>query len=422
MSFAATDINFQDHYKATGLKSGVDAGDSVAMRQLTPVLSDVQTLFAGLQASLRSNDFGPLFNQYRVQTALQDGGQVTAAIAAALAGIPDPEQRLASVAVHSVFVGSHQDMVVNRDNFGLTPSDQGLDDSNTSCVLLDTDVEDEAGLYQLLPSGIFRCINPELFSNNVGYYTRFYIIKGDQPGREFAVTNLNTVTTWMAVAEIPYSEEYTGLGPIQVLGTNKTINFKFSAADFVLATNEFGLHPAIKTAIAMIPGLHDSVEALTDLINGLNTTLSNQINALTGQVTNLTQTVASQATNLSSMQTQLQGLAQKVANSFANIQEVFFVAGVPQIRSGTSWAPAPSSFVEELSGDASVGIYRIYHNRGVATMPVYLEANNQGEPQAACFAFKLQAMTANYVQIAVEKYKPVLILFEAGLKASAFSA
>jgi hypothetical protein len=422
MSFSATDINFQERYKLTGLKNGVDAGDSVAMRQLTPVLNDVQTLFAGLQSSLRSNDFGPLFNQYRTQLALQDGNQVEAAIAAALAGMPDPEQRLASVAVHSVFVGPLADLTASIASFGLTSSDNGIDDSNISCVLLDSPVATETGLYQMRSNGSLMKINGELFSTNIGYYTRFYVINGSQPGREFAVTGLDVQASGLEVTEIPYNDQYVGLGPIQVSGVNKTINFNFSAADFVLAADGFGLHPAMKAAIALIPGLSDSVEALTDLINGLNTTLSNQINALTGQVTALTQTVASQATNLSSMQTQLQGLAQKLANSFANIQEIFFAAGVPQIRSGNSWGPAPSSFVEELSGDASVGIYRIYHNRGLATMPVYLEANNQGEPQAACFAFKLQAMTENYVQLTVEKYKPVLILFEAGLKASAFSA
>jgi hypothetical protein len=422
MTFIASDISAQGRYKITQLVNGVDPGDSVAMRQLTPIISDIQGVVSAVAERVKSADFATMFNQLRTSNNLQDSSQVDAAIAAALMGLPDPESRLASQAVHSVFVGTLAQLTAGLSNFPLVASDSGnIDDANTSCILLDSEVTGETGLYQLRSNGSLMSLNAALFQANLGYYSRFYVINGDNPGREFAVTELDTVAGNLSIAEVPYVDEYVGIDGVVVNNVNKTVRLNFSAADFVLNQGLFELHPAIKTAIASIPALESSLEALGDLLDSLNTTLSAQITALVGQVDALTQTVTGQGNSISGLQTAIQALTEKFASSLVNVQKIFFSAGSPKIQTATGWVPAPSSLVTELSGNADVGNFRITHNRGLMSVPQYFEANSAGEAIQPCFAYATQSVNENFIEMRIEKYKGVLIVFEAGLTAYAFS-
>ncbi len=416
MTFTAENISFQNRYKNTNLVNGVDPGDSVAMRQLTPLAQDIQQTIASLAGYVKTADFGASFNQFRGQANLQDLGQVEAAIAAALAGLPEPSSRLASVAVKTVHQGNLASMTpAVIAQFGLQASDSSdIDDSNVTAILLDSPVAGESGLYQLRTNGQMQSLNAALVAANLGYYSRFYIIDSS---REFAIRSLNLGAGTLEVEEIPYVDEYTGLGPIEVSNLNKTINLNFSALDFVMGADGFALNPAIKSALALIPGLQQAIDTVSDLLSDLNTNLSNQITQLTGQITQLTGQVTAQGNSLSALQSTIQSIVDQLANSFASVQEILFLNGVPNIRSAQGWIAAPSTLVQELSGDIDKGLFRISHNRGVMTVPTYFESNQLGEVQKACFLFDITALSDNAIEMKVEKYKPVLVLLQAGLKA-----
>lgn len=419
MTFSAENISFQSRYKLTDLVNGSDAGDSVAMRQLTPLAQDIQQTIASLAAYVKTADFGAMFGQFRSQANLQDLSQVEAAIAAALTGLPEPSSRLASVAVKTVHQGNLASMTTAIiTGFGLQASDSGdIDDANVTAILLDSPAAGESGLYQLRTNGQMQSLNAALVAANLGYYSRFYIIDSS---REFAIRSLDLGAETLEVEEIPYVDEYEGLGPVVVSNLNKTINLNFSALDFVMGTEGFALNPAIRSALDLIPGFQQSIDTVSDLLSDLNATLSNQITQLTGQITQLTGQVTTQGNNLSALQTTVQTLMDKVTNAFANVQEILFLNGVPNVRSAQGWIAAPSTFVQELSGDLDKGLFRISHNRGVKTVPAYFEANQLGEVQRACFLFDLSSVSDNAIELKVEKYKPVLVMLAAGLKSSAF--
>lgn len=418
--FSAANISLQDRYKITGLVNGVEPGDSVAMRQLTPVVQDLQQVLSSLANYVQTADFGSLFNQFRTQNNLQSLSQVEAAIAAALTGLPEPTSRLASVAVKTVYQGNFASMTpAVIAGFGLQASDLGnIDDSNATAVLLDSPIAGETGLYQLSTNGQMVSLNPGLIEANLGYYTRFYVIDSS---REFAIRSLDLVASTLEVEEIPYVDEYTGLGPINVSNLNKTINLNFSALDFILGAEGLALNPDIREALDLIPGFQQAIDTVSDLLSDLNATLSNQITQLTGQITQLTGQVTGQGNSISALQSTVQTLLDQMASAFAQVQEILFLNGVPNVRSGQGWIPAPSSLVQELSGDLDNGLFRISHNRGIKTVPSYFEANQLGEVQRACYLFDLTSVTDSAVELRIEKYKPVLVMLSSGLNASAFA-
>jgi hypothetical protein len=406
-AFFSEDITCQGRYKITELTNGTDDGDSVAMRQLKPLAQDIQTLLGSLSNYIPTASFANLFNQARTGANLQDQTQVAAAIAAALQGLPEPESRLASVACKTQYQGTIAALTAATiAAFGLTASDDGnIDDASTSCVLIDSPISGETGLYQLKTNGQLQKLNQALFGANMGYYTRFYVIDSS---REFAIRQLDSVTNAVEVEEIPYTDEFTGLGPITVSNLNKTINLQFKATDFVLDGDGLNLHPAFRDAIGLIPGLQDALTLLTTAVNDINTNLSQQITDLTGQVTDLTGQV-------SAIQT-------KISNAFAEVLEILFLSGVPHIKGLTgTWDVAPSGFVQELSGNADKGVMRVTHNRGVRIRPDYFEANQAGENQAMAAGFFCGAIEPNYFEVAIEKYKPVKLMLPAGLKSGAFA-
>jgi hypothetical protein len=423
MSFSPSDISFLNRNKLTDLINGVNEGDSVAMRQLTPLISDIQATAASLANYVKTADFPAAFGAAATQSSLQNKTQVDAAIAAALMGLPAPESRLASVAVKTVFTGALSGLTATvLAGFGLTPSDAGnIDDANATCVLVDSPSAGETGLYQLRTSGELQKLNAALFTANLGYYSRFYVIDSS---REFAIRSIDAAAAAMEIEEIPYHDEYSGLGPIVVSNLNKTINLKFNANDFVMGseTEGFSLHPAIRASLDLIPGLQSSIASLATLLDSVNASLSQQIAQVTGQVVQLTGQLASHGTSISALQSSVQSILDKLASSFANVQEILFVSGAAQVRNAQgAWVPAPSALVQEVSGDANNGIYRINHNRGIMTVPNYFRANQLGEAMQACFLFNTSAVTKDMVELQVEKYAPVLLVMPAGLKASAFA-
>lgn len=405
--FFSENISLQDRYKLTGLVNGTEGGDSVAMRQLNPLLTDIQTLFGSLNQFIPTTNFANLFNQARTANGLQDGTQVAAAIAAALQGLPEPESRLASVACKTQYQGAIASITAATiASFGLTASNDGnIDDASNTCVLIDSPIAGETGLYQLKTNGQLQKLNAALFGANMGYYTRFYVIDSS---REFAIRQLDAATNAVEVEEIPYTDEFTGLGPIVVSNLNKTINLKFKPTDFVLDGDGLNLHPALRSAIDLIPGLQSALTTLTTQVNDINTSLSQQITTLTGTVTQLSGQVTAMQTKLST--------------AFADVLEILFLSGTPHIKGLTGvWEVAPAGFVQELSGNADKGVVRVTHNRGVRIRPDYFEANQAGENQSMAAAFYCGAIEPNYFEVAIEKYKPVKLMLPAGLKAAAFA-
>lgn len=420
-TFSATNISFQDRWRLTDLPNGVNPGDSVAFRQLKPLSDDILAIANSLANYVQSANFGTLFNQYRTSGDLQDADQVEAAIAAALAGLPESESRLASVAVKTVYQGTVANLTAAMvSDFGLTQNDSGeIDDANNSCVLIDSPVAGETGLYQLKSNNQLQKLNSALFASNLGYYTRFYVIDSS---REFSIRSIDAPTFGLEIEEIPYVDEYTGLGPIEVSNLNKTINLKFSPLDFVMGVDGFALHPSIKDALNLIPTMQSALDALTTGFQDLNTLVSQAITDLTGQVTTLTGTVSSQGQQLSALQFALQSIQTKLANAFARYQEIFFLGGVANVRdTAGNWMLAPNTMVQELSGDEDTGLYRITHDRGTVTLPSYFEANQAGEPKIACQNFQIGDVTASSFLVRVEKYKPVLLMMPAGINGAAFA-
>ena len=419
-TFAASSISFQDKWRITDLLNGVNPGDAVAFRQLTPLTQDIQNIANSLGNYVQTAQFGGLFNQYRTSGNLQDKTQVDDAIAAALMGLPEPESRLASVAVATVYQGTIANLTAAVvATFNLVANDSGdIDDSSNSCVLVDSPVTGESGLYQFKSNNQLQKLNSALFAANLGYYSRFYIIDSS---REFAIRSIDAPNFNLEVEEIPYVDEFTGLGPITVSNLNKTINLRFSAMDFVMGADGFSLHPSIKGALDLIPTMQSALEALTIGFQDLNTQVSQAITDLTGQVTDLTGTVTSQGQSISALQNALQSIQTKLANAFAKYQEVLFLGGIANVRDGSgNWMVAPNTMVQTLSSDADTAICRVNHDRGTITLPTYFEANQVGEPQMACAIFQLGSLTVNSFEIRIEKYKPVLIVLPAGVSGAAF--
>jgi hypothetical protein len=424
MSFSSANIDFQNRYNLNNLANGVDGGDSVAMRQLTPLIADIQATTTSLANYVKTADFPAAFGAAVTNSNIQNKTQVDAAIAAALMGLPEPESRLASVAVKTVFTGALSGLTAAiLAGFGLTPSDAGnIDDANATCVLVDSPSAGETGLYQLRTNGELQKLNAALFTANLGYYSRFYVIDSS---REFAIRSIDAAAAAMEIEEIPYHDEYSGLGPIVVSNVNKTINFKFNANDFVMGseTEGFCLHPAIRSSLALIPGLQSSIASLAALLDTVNASLSEYMAEMTARVALLTGESAFHGMSISALQGYVQGIVNKLDSSFANVQEILFVSGAAQIRNAQgAWVPAPSTLVQAVSGDANNGIYRINHNRGILTIPHYFRANQLGEAMQACFLFNTSAVTKDMVEIQVEKYAPVLLVLPAGLTPSAFSS
>lgn len=420
-TFSASNISMQEKWRLTNMLNGVEDGDAVAFRQLKPLTQDIQAIQNALANYVQTANFGTLFNQFRTAGNLQDATQVEAAIAAALAGLPEAESRLASVAVKTLYQGAIANLTAAIVNgFGLIANDSGdIDDSNVSCVLVDSPVAGETGLYQLNSNNQLQKLNSALFASNLGYYTRFYVIDSS---REFAIRSIVEASFGLEIEEIPYVDEYAGLGPIEVSNLNKTINLRYSALDFVMGADGFALHPSIKDALNLIPTMQSALDSLTTGFQELNSYVSQAISDLTGQVTSLTGTVNTQGRSISALQNALQAIQSKLSNAFAKYQEIFFFGGVANVRDGSgNWMLAPNGMVQELSGDADTGIYRITHDRGTVVIPSYFEANQIGEAQMACSNFQLGSMAANDFEIRVEKYKPVLIMLPAGVSGAAFA-
>ncbi len=402
MTFLPQNIDCQDLYQLKNLINGTEDGDSVAYRQLKPLEQDITNIFQTL------SDLPNTLDTYRAAKDLQDEDQVLALIAQALQDMPDVESRLASVAVKTVYQGTLTAAQAAIASFNLTASDSGsIDDANVSCILLDSPTTGETGVYQLNLAGQLVKLNASMFAENLGYYTRFYAIESEnRPGREFAVTGLDDTTSSFEVEEIPYTDEYAGLGPITVSNLNKTINLKFSALDFVVNDNgEFALLPALRQAIGMVPGLSEAVATLTVT------------------VTDLVNTVQAQGLSISQLQTQVQGVLDKLSTAFANVQHVFFENGIAKIKDqNNSWTAAPVGFVQELAGgSADQGLFRINHNRGVQTLPNYFQADSLGNPKRMAAFLPTEDVSANSVDVWVEKYTTIVLSFPAGLTSSAFA-
>jgi hypothetical protein len=424
MSFVTAKIDCLDRYGVENMVNGVAPGDAVAMRQLTPLISDIQAATASLANYVKTADFPTAFTHAASQASLQNQTQVSAAIAAALMGLPAPQERLASIAVKTVFTGPIASLTATvLAGFGLTPSDAGdIDDANATCVLIDSPTAGQTGLYQLRTNGELQKLNTALFAANLGYYTRFYVIDSS---REFAIRSIDEATVAIEVEEIPYHDEYSGLGPIRVSNLNKTINLNFNANDFVMGSEAegFSLSPAIKSALTQIPGLQSALTTLSGIVDAVNTSLSAQITQLSGEVVQLAGQVSNQGATINSVQVSVQSILDKLASAFANFQEILFLSGSPKVRNAQgAWVPAPVSLVQEISGDSNRGTYRINHNRGSMMVPNYFRANQLGEAMQACFIFNTSAVTPNMVEMQVEKYAPVLLVLPSGLTPSVFSS
>lgn len=401
-AFSPANLSFQDRYKLTDLINGTEGGDSVAYRQLKPVEDSVSSILTTL------SDLPNILNQFRVSNDLQDQQQVLALIAQQIANIPEAESRLASIAVKTVYQGSLAEAQASIATMGLTASSSGnIDDANLTCVLVDSPIAGETGVYQMNQSNQLVNLNTGLFAANMGYYTRFYVIEsGNRPGREFAITALDAATNGLEVEEIPYEDEYTGLGPIVVSNLNKTVNIRFTPTDFIVNNDgEFALHPAMKAAIEMVPGLNTA------------------LNTLSVTVADLTGIVTAQGQSISQLQQSVQGILDKWATAFANVQHIFFEGGLAKVKQPDgSWTPAPLGMVQEMAGGtADRGLYRISHSRGIWTLPSYAHADAMGNPKRAAAFLDTEDQTSNSIDLWVEKYTNVVVSFPAGLTAAAFA-
>lgn len=401
-AFAPGNIHFQDRYQLTGLINGTEDDHSVAYRQLKPLEQDITSIFNTL------NNLPATLDAYRTDKDLQDEDQVIALIGQAMQNLPDVESRLASVAVKTVYQGTLSAAQATIATFNLTASDSGdIDDSNVSCILLDSPTAGETGVYQQTLAGQLVKLNSSMFAMSLGYYTRFYVIESEnRPGREFAITGLDSVTSSVEVEEIPYNDEYAGLGPITVSNLNRTINLKFSAFDFIVNNDgEFALLPELRQAILKVPGLEQAVADLSVTVAGL------------------VQAVQLHGQSISQLQTSVQGILDKLSVAFANVQHIFFENGVPKIKDQTgSWTAAPLALAQELAGGtADRGLFRINHNRGVMTIPSYAHSDTLGNPKRMAAFLDTDDMSANSIDLWVEKYTTVTVSFPSGLTASAFA-
>lgn len=438
MPFITEAIDFND-YKGINLAAGVDPRDAVRMDQLTPVVTDVQNLIEGLTNYVQTTQFGSMFTTAAQNANLFNGTQVSDAIAAALAGLPQPEERLGGVAVKDFVLGTLAEALALAPTLGLTASDSGnIDDAAQSCLLVISPSMAETGLYQLKTDGTLDKLNEELFGSGLGYYTEFVAVaSASRRGRQFAIVNMDEATYQFQAVEVPYTDEYVGLGPITVSQVNKSINFRFSAADFVVdSQGEFQLIPALKNAILSIPQISQDLDALEQVVQDLNTSLSSQISALSAEIQALGTTVSGHTQNISSIQTSLGNALSRLAqleidalriSDFAKNQEIWFyqtgngpVIGYVQDGQG-QWNPAPNSLVQALTETTSHIEVKINHGRGVPVTPLYSYTDMNGTRLKSTHLYGIEAIDDASINVLVEKDKRVKLSFPAGILAAAFN-
>lgn len=434
MPFIAEHMDFNG-YQGKNLAAGVEGTDAVRMDQLTPIANEVQDLLASLANYVQTSQFGNLFASAAQNADLFSGSQVNAAIVAALAGLPDPAERLGGIAVKDFVMGTLAEAEALAATLGLTASDSGsIDDAAQSCLLVVSPSIAETGLYQLRTNGTLFKMNSDLFTAGLGYYTEFVAVAGaTRRGRQFAVVEMVEAAEQFQVVEVPYTDEYMGLGPITVSYVDKTINFRFSAADFIVdQQGEFQLLPALKRSIEEIPEIKVDLEALTQVVQDLNDSLSNQISQLSSTVQNLSQTVDGQAQNISSLQSSLGEALSRLAqleidalrvSDFAKNQEIWFyqtgngpVIGYVKDDQG-QWNPAPNSLVQAIAETTNHVEVRIAHGRGVPVTPIYSYTDINGERLRSTHLYGIEAITDSSVNVLVEKDKRVKLTFPAGVKA-----
>jgi hypothetical protein len=438
MTFITANINCQD-YKLTNLALGVDPKDSVRMDQLSPVVADVQNLISGMSNYVQSAQFPALFTTAAQNADLWNGTQVNTAIAAALAGIPEAEARLGGVAVKDFVLGTLAEAQALAPTMGLTASDSNsIDDAAQSCILVVAPTIAETGLYQLHTDGTLHRLNADLFLAGLGYYTEFVAVASPtRRGRQFAVVELDSTTNQFQAVEVPYADEYMGLGPIVVSQVNKSINFRFSASDFVVdAQGEFQLHEALKQAIGQIPGLASDLNALEQVVQDLNDSLSSQIATLSQEVQALAQTVSGHTQNISGLQTSLGDalarLAQLELNAlriadFARTQEIWLYQSGNGPLMGyvkdaqNNWNPAPSNLVNVIVETTSHFEVQINHDRGVPSTPIYSYTDANGTRLKSTMFYGIEAIDDSSINLMVEKDKRVMMTFPASILGSKFA-
>jgi hypothetical protein len=87
-----------------------------------------------------------------------------------------------------------------------------------------------------------------------------------------------------------------------------------------------------------------------------------------------------------------------------------------------AWTNAPVGMVQELAGGtAGRGLYRLIHSRGVMTVPSYAQSDAQGNPKRIGAWLDTESVTANGIDMWVEKYTRITVSFPAGLTSAAFA-
>jgi hypothetical protein len=430
MPFITQNIDCQE-YKLTNLALGVEPKDSVRFDQLSPVVADVQNLIAGMSNYVQSAQFPALFTTATQNADLWNGTQVNTAIAAALAGMPEAEARLGGVAVKDFVMGTLAEAQALASTMGLTASDSNsIDDAAQSCILVIAPTIAETGLYQLHTDGTLHSLNADLFLAGLGYYTEFVAVASPtRRGRQFAVVELDSNTNQFQAVEVPYSDEYMGLGPIVVSQVNKSINLRFSAADFVVdAQGEFQLHSALRQAIAQVPGLAADLNALEQVVQDLNDSLSTQIATLSAEVQALAQTVSGHTQNISGIQTSLGSALARLAQleidairlaDFSRTQEIWLyqsgngplVGYVKDVQG--NWNLAPGDLVDVLVETTSHFEVQINHGRGVPSTPIYSYTDANGTRLKSTMFYGIEAIDNSSTNIMIEKDKRVMLTFPA---------
>jgi hypothetical protein len=228
-----------------------------------------------------------------------------------------------------------------------------------------------------------------------------------------------------------------GLGPIVVSQVNKSINLRFSAADFVVdASGEFQLHSALKAAIAQIPGIAADLDALEQVVQDLNTSLSRQIAALSQQVQALAQTVSGHTQNISGLQTSIGGALARLAqleiealrlSDFARTQEIWLyqsgngpLLGYVKDVQG-NWNLALGDLVDVMAETTSHFEVQINHGCGVPTTPIYSYTDANGRRLKSTMWYGIEAIDDLSTNIMIEKDKRVMLTFPATILGSKFA-
>lgn len=438
MPFIAEQMNFNG-YRGVNLEAGVDPRDAVRVDQLTPVIADLQNLINGMSNYVQTSQFGPMFTTAAQNADLFSGTQVNTAIAAALAGLPQPDERLGGVAVKDFVMGTLAEAIALTPTLGLLASDsQDIDDAAQTCVLVISPDIAETGLYQLQTDGSLFKLNESLFVSGLGFYTEFVAVaSANRRGRQFAIVAMTEATYQFQAVEVPYTDEYMGVGAITVSAVNKTINFRFSAADFVVDNQgEFQLLPALRDAALRVPQLEQDLNALEQVVQDLNTSLSNQISALSLEIQNLGSTVSGHTQNISSLQVDLGGALTRLAqleidalriSDFAKNQEIWFyqtgsgpLIGYVQDGAG-QWNPAPNSLVQAIGETTSHIEVKINHGRGLPLTPLYSYTDLNGTRLKSTHLYGIEAIDDMSINVMVEKDKRVKLSFPAGILGTAFN-